>query len=188
MSISVSNDSNTSIVSTVSVEETTPMFTDGPDAPYVTSSSSYYVWIAVVVIGVVGLLVNGFVLYAFCSTKYILANMTNILIINQTAADFYCSVMFVIDYSFRLSNIYLVGTEGYWICGLFLSDCMLWFGLSESMVNLACIAVERYIMIVHPTWHKNHFRPWMIFSTMVFTWTFCIVTTRFYSQPDMTSS
>jgi hypothetical protein len=32
------------------------------------------------------------------------------------------------------------------------------------------ITLERYIKIVHSTWHKNHFRPWMIYLACAFSW------------------
>ena len=46
----------------------------------------------------------------------------------------------------------------------------MWFGLYGSKINLVCIAIERYVMIVHPVWHRNKFRSWMLYVVLVISW------------------
>jgi hypothetical protein len=143
---------------------TVPTTTDQP------SSTLDYFSIMVIIAGVIGTFANGLVLYVLCTLDEIKKNMTNILFINQMAADLFSCFMLVVVFSVKASNIFLQGTGGYWLCCLLISEDMLWFGLNESIMNLASITIERYIMIVHPTWHKNFFRLWMIYGAIIFTW------------------
>jgi 7 transmembrane receptor (rhodopsin family) len=129
-----------------------------------------YFGIVAIVAGAVGTVANGLVLYVLCTLEEVTKNMTNVLFINQMAADLYSCVMLVIVFSTKVPNIFLQGPGGYWLCYLLISEDMLWFGLNESIMNLASITIERYIMIVHPTWHKNFFRPRMIYAAIIFTW------------------
>lgn len=41
---------------------------------------------------------------------------------------------------------------------------------------MAIIAAERYIMVVHPIWHKNHFRPWWTYTAVAFCWANSVAT------------
>jgi 7 transmembrane receptor (rhodopsin family) len=127
------------------------------------------------VAGVIGTLANGLVLYVLCTLEEVKKNMTHVLFINQMTTDLYSCVMLVVVNSLKFPNIILQGAGGYWLCCLLLSENLLWFGLNASIINLASITIERYIMIVHPTQHKNIFRPWMIYGAVIFSWTASIV-------------
>jgi hypothetical protein len=116
-----------------------------------------YFAITAIIAGAVGIFANGLVLYVLCTLDEIKKNMTNVLFINQMTADLFSCVMLVVVFTLKVSNIFLQGTGGYWLCCLLISEDMLWFGLNESIMNLASVTVERYIMIVHPTWHKIFF-------------------------------
>lgn len=137
--------------------------------------TQYYTETLLIAIGLVGSAANGLVLYVLCVSKGIKKNTTHVLFINQMAADMYSCVMLIVVYSLKHSNIYLEGPGGYWLCCLFISEDVMWIGLNASIMNLASITVERYIMIVHPAWHKNIFRPWMTYAVVIFTWIASIV-------------
>jgi len=97
----------------------------------VTSASShrdamYFEWF-VVVIGVIGIAANSLVLYALVASK---EHKKHELIVNQNAIDLYTCLFLVITYALKLSNMYLSGFLGYWLCmlvfkALFLLDSLL---------------------------------------------------------------
>ena len=39
-----------------------------------------------------------------------------VLIFNQNVLDFFSCLFVVVTFSFRLRNVYLEGTVGYWLC------------------------------------------------------------------------
>lgn len=124
----------------------------------------------VICIGIVGTCANGIVLLVLFNSTQSKKKTVNMLIINQMSLDLFSCFSLVIVYSVKMSNLYLNGTSGYWICVFIVSENFIWVGLLGSIVNLACIAIERYTMIVHPIWHKTHFRPWMTYVAMTAAW------------------
>jgi len=59
---------------------------------------------------------------------------------------------------------------GHVYCTLNASGAVVRYGMIGSAVNLASIAIERYIMVVHPIWHKNHFRSSFNYAAVVIAW------------------
>jgi len=94
----------------------------------------------------------------------------NYLVYNQLALDLFSSVTVILTYSFHLININYTGTGGFIICVLIPGETILFVGLNGSMINLAFIAIECYIKIVHALWHKKYFRPQMAYAAMAFVW------------------
>jgi len=88
----------------------------------------------------------------------------NVLFVNQMSFDLYSSLMLVITYFMKIFPVRLTGTVGYLLCVLIYGETITWIGLNGSMLNLAAITVERYVKIVFSVWHKNKFRPWMVYS------------------------
>ena len=118
----------------------------------------------IIIIGVVGILANGLVLSALAASKEIKKELFNVLFVNQMSFDLYSSIMLVIIFSTKMFPVVpLSGTLGYWLCVLFYGETILWFGLNGSMLNMAAIAVERYVKIVFSSWYKERFRPWMVY-------------------------
>jgi len=152
--------------------DTTPVeITHQTTGSSMTSSSSrgagFYFQCAVLVIGIIGAAANGLVLYAMVASKQ---HKKHVLIFNQNALDFVNCLFLGVAYSVKLSNIYLSGTGGYWLCVTLLSDAGSWGAFVGSLVNLAAISIERYLKIVHHVWAKKKFRNWMIYSTIAFAW------------------
>ena len=136
-----------------------------------TSSSSrgagFYFNCALLVVGVVGVATNGLVLYAMAAAKQ---HKKQILIFNQNALDLANCLVGLITYAVALSNIYLSGTSGYWLCLTVLSNAVSVAAFFGSLINLAAISIERYLKIVHNAWAQKKLRNWMIYSTVAFTW------------------
>jgi len=137
----------------------------------VTSSSSpnmaFYFRLVVLVIGVIGTAANALILYAMVVSKQ---HMKHLLIFNQNALDLFCCFFLVITYAVQLFNITLVGSLGYWLCTLLISDTFVLLGNIGAVINLAIITIERYLMVVHSAWSKKKLRGWMKYSAMAFTW------------------
>jgi len=141
-----------------------------------TSSSSrgtdYYFKCLVLLITVVGAAANGLVLYAMVAAKQ---HKKHVLIFNQNVLDLFNCLFLSVSFSLELSNIYLSGTSGYWLCLILLSCVVPWAALFGSLINLAAISIERYLQVVHHVWAKNKLRNWMIYSAMAFAWVAGIV-------------
>jgi len=169
MSEETSSESHLSVVMTTNQDEMTQ--TTG-----VTSSSSrgaaLYFQSFVVVIGVIGTAANGLVLYALVASKQ---HKKQVLIVNQNALDLYTCLFLVITYAVKLSSIQLKGSLGYWLCNFIISENLVICGMYGSSVNLALIAIERYLKVCHDTWSKKNVRKWMIYVAMAFAWMYGFV-------------
>jgi len=134
-----------------------------------TSSSSRGVgfYLQYAVIGVVGTAANGLVLYALIASGQ---HKKHVLIFNQNVLDFVSCVFLVATYSFRLCNVYLDGTLGYWLCVTLWGEGSSWGPYVGSLMNLAAVNIERYLKVVHPSFAKKQLRTWTTYSTVAFTW------------------
>jgi len=136
-----------------------------------TSSSSrgieFYFQCAVIVIGVVGTAANALILYAMVASKQ---HKKNILIFNQNVIDLFSCIFLVITYAAVLCNFHLIGSTGYWLCMLILSENLLWCMIMASKTNLIFVTIERYLKVVHSAWSKKKLRNWMIYSAIAFAW------------------
>jgi len=164
MSEETATESHLSVVMTTNQDETTQ--TTG-----VTSSSSHgaalYFRCFVIVIGVIGTVANGLVLYALVASKQ---HKKQLLIVNQNVLDFYSCLALVITYGMKLANMRLNGSRGYWLCMFIFSENLIICGMCGSSVNLTLIAVDRYLKVCHKVWSKTNVRKWMIYVAMVFAW------------------
>jgi len=126
-----------------------------------------YFHCALIVIGVVGTATNGLIIYALVASKQ---HKKLVLIVNQNALDLFTSIMMIVDNTFMLCNIDHTGSAGYWLCTLLHSEIFFWCGINGSVINLACITVDRYLKVVHSVWSKKKVKNWMIHSAMAFSW------------------
>jgi len=115
--------------------------------------AALYFGCAVIVIGIVGTAANALVLYALVASKQ---HKKLPLILNQNLLDLTSSLLLAVVYALKISSIYLTGLLGYWLCMLLLSENLIWLAIEGSVINLAVIAVERYLKIVRPIWSRKH--------------------------------
>jgi len=121
----------------------------------------------VLVIGVIGTVANGLVLYALVASKQ---HKKQMLIVNQNALDFYSCLFLVITYGLKLANIQLNGSSGYFLCTFILSENLVVSGSYGSSINLTLIAIDRYLKVYHNGWSKKYLCRWMIYVAMVLAW------------------
>jgi len=131
-----------------------------------------YFEVLVVVIGVIGTAANGLVIYALVASKQ---HKKHELIVNQNAIDLYCCLALVIVYAFKLSNIHLSGSLGYWLCMFIYNETILYVGLFASWVNLMFLSIDRYLKVVHSAWSKEHLRKWMSYAAIACSWIFGVI-------------
>ena len=141
-----------------------------------TSGSHVGFRVVIIIIGVVGVFANGLVLLLLKRSASSKKERVNLLMMNQMMLDMYSCAMLTAVYAAKIVNVYLTSSWGFWLCVMFVGETPLWIGLNGSITNLVIIAVERYVMVVHPIWHKNHVRAWMIHSAIAFTWIYGTVT------------
>lgn len=124
----------------------------------------------VISIGAVGTFANGAVLSVLFEATHEKKQIVNILLINQISLDMFSCFWLVIVYSVKMSDIYLTGQSGFWLCVFIHSESFIWLGLLASIINLVSVAVERYAMIVHPIWHKTHFTRRKVYAIVALAW------------------
>ena len=127
-----------------------------------------------VVLGITifGTAANGLTIYALCAhnARDAKKRVINLLIINQNLLDLTCCVLFVITISIQISNIYLMGALGYFLCTIFVNNTAVHCTLYGSIINLVALTGERYLKVVHPFWSKKHLKRWVVYAAMVFAW------------------
>jgi hypothetical protein len=126
---------------------------------------------AVILIGIVGALGNGTVLSVFCTLRNnsesrtsMFSSLTSCLWISSAVSGS------LLNIRLKWQTFILEGPTGYWLCILILSEDLSYFGIFGSKINLMSIAIERYVKIVHPIWHKKNFKSWMIYSAAAVPW------------------
>jgi len=134
--------------------------------------SEIYMMLVVVVIGAVGTAGNALILYALFASKQ---HKKHLLIVNQNVLDLFASFFLCLTYTVRMFNVPLAGQRGHWLCVTFLSEILIWWGTNGSMINLALITIDRYLMVVHPVRSKKWLRPWLIHSEMATAWLLAIL-------------
>ena len=125
----------------------------------------------VVAFGVIGFVLNSFVLGAVSSKKF-KRNTSHVFLINQVIMDTLSSVLLIVVYTFKLAaaDYYYEGPRGYAVCILFYSDVLVFTVQVGSIASLVLIAAERYFKIVLPVLHKRFYQDWMTMVAIAFAW------------------
>jgi len=145
--------------------------------------AAFYFQVTFLVIGVVGVGANGLILYALVVSKQ---HKKQVMIFNQNVFDLANCLFLVVTIPVELSNIYLSGTAGYWLCLTLLSSAGYSATYTGSVISLAAISIERYLRVVHHVWAKQKLRNWMIYSTLAFAWISGIVVAAASTVPTAT--
>jgi len=92
----------------------------------------------IIAIGVFGTAANALVLYALIEyhLRESKKRAINLLMINQNLLDLTSCVFLIITFSVRLSNTYLTGALGYFLCTILLSENAINCASNASIINL----------------------------------------------------
>ena len=101
-------------------------------------SIEYYFQYALIAIGIFGIVANALVLYALIEyhARETKKRQVNLLMINQNLLDITACFLLIITFSMRVSNIYLTGTLGYFLCTILVSENATNCIMHASIVNL----------------------------------------------------
>jgi len=153
-------------MTTNEIDNTQTMSADSMTSSFI-FGTDFYLKFTVILMGAVGTVGNGLVLYAMYVSKQ---HRKQVLIFNQNALDLLSSFNLIISYAVQICNFHLTGALGYWLCIVFISENLVWWGTNGSMVNLAIITLDRYLKVVYPNMSKKYLRRWVIYSAGAFAW------------------
>jgi len=164
-------------VSTTSGKSHSSPRSSGYSSYYVSPTLDLVLYIATIIIAVVGCLANAYVLLALLLSKNSRASNVNIFITHQTILDLTsCAFLFMslvletVDYAETDSSLAL------FVCWFFGAHAITTTAGNASVGGLMIITIERYVKIVHSVAYRNHYRPWMTRCGVIFPWIFGIST------------
>ena len=139
------------------------------------------------IIGIIGILANGFVIIILGSSIKIRRKLVNTLIIHQSFIDFFASVALV--GTAHLSPRDLHGLEGIHsdiYCFFVMSKWPLWVMMLTSSFSLMFLNIERYISIVYPIFHHTKITRNKVLMFLPIVWILglleeCLVASTFVS-------
>jgi 7 transmembrane receptor (rhodopsin family) len=127
--------------------------------------------IIVIFIGVIGAFANSMVLFVMCFAKQYQKGTSNLFICNQTIMDGVSCIVLVSTMVMQMTGTTANTATGRKIFCLIFDSFTLLVGISYSAIfGLVLITLERYVKIVHPISHRNHFRPWMVKLGIALSW------------------
>lgn len=125
----------------------------------------------VCLLGMVGIIGNGLVLVVMGSQKKTRKQITGSLVLNQSLADFFCSIFIIITYGYNLNPVSRYDIHGRQvICYLIVDELFLFNTMNASTYSLVVITLERYMMIVMPILHRNSFTKQRALIMVGFAW------------------
>jgi len=149
----------------------------GRSAYYVSPTLILVLYIATVIIAVVGCLANLYVLLAMLLSKNSRASNINVFITHQTILDLTsCLFLFLSLVPRKVNYAGLNPSLGLFVCWFFGAHAITTTAGNASVCGLMIITLERYVKIVHLVAYRNHYRPWMTRLGIVIPWIFGICT------------
>ena len=126
-----------------------------------------------VIIGALGIITNGIVIFVLMRTPALKKHTTNLYIINQSLIDMVVSFILLLITQVD-SDIpkNLTGLGGSVLCFLWVTRMLLWGPMLASNYNLVVMTLERYISIARPIWHKNHVTKTRVRMSLAIPWVF----------------
>ena len=130
--------------------------------------------IAIILIAVIGLLSNSFTLIVISSARNFTKKHSGVFIYHQTVIDLLTSAVLLVTQSTVVAAVGPRGFLGEVFCRLFRSHSLMWICLRGSTLNLVNLSLERYLQIVVPIYHRQHFNKAKTVCLLVLTWVLAI--------------
>jgi len=117
----------------------------------------YYFQYAIIAIGVFGMAANALVLYALLAYHLKLSKKraVNLLMINQNLLDLVSCILLIVTFSVKVSNIYLTGALGYFLCTIVVSDNAAYSILSASIINPTTARTRIFVLPIRTQQHSS---------------------------------
>ena len=123
-------------------------------------------------IGSVGVLANGFVLIVLIGFTKIKYGLSTILLIHQTVTDTVCSAFILLSKGLSMTDLVkYTGVFGEIGCRILFNNNLFWMSFTASSYSIVSITLERYLVIVHPVFHRNHFTKRVVKALIILCWT-----------------
>ena len=139
--------------------------------PIAGGAAYWYPIYAAIGIGGLGVLSSGFVLvvlFGFAKLKYLPCTQ---LMIHQTITDAICSAFLLLQHAlFYAVNGELRNWWGYVLCNFAFTRNLFWTAFNASSFSLVSISLERYVMVVYPVFHRNHFKKSVVAGMILMHW------------------
>jgi hypothetical protein len=128
--------------------------------------------ILLIIIGLIGITVNGLVLIVLFAFKQLRKNTTNVFIGNQTFVDAVACIALAVTTIIQKTGAsnYAVGFSRRILCLFFDNTSFLGASVYASKYGLVVITLERYFKVVHPVKYRNLLRPWMVKLGVIMPW------------------
>ena len=125
----------------------------------------------IIVVGVIGTIANGSI-FSIISTQSRFTNMTTStkFILNQLFCDLVTSASLILVYGWRIAISTLHANWSNVSCILVGGEVPVWLPYGSSIFNLSFITLERYVKIVHNSFHQEYYRDWMTYLIIASTW------------------
>lgn len=136
---------------TVNALQTSVLDTEGDDRE---EDSFDVLTLFFVIIGCLGIVGNGTVVFVITGSKKMREKPSNALILNQSCIDAMASLALMAIHLSHNEN--LSGMSGQVFCKVWLSQWLIWGSFMASTYNLVALTLERFFGVVYPIFHKQH--------------------------------
>ena len=115
--------------------------------------------------GSVGILANAVVLFVLVKSKKPHgSSAVSIFIINQVSLDLLACSLVILGICIKQTGVRFYSKLLCIFIGGGVSNTA---ALNASIMNLVILTLERYVKIVHPIYHRNHYRRWMAYVAVM---------------------
>ena len=132
--------------------------------------------IFVALVSIIGIIGNSFAISVLCQFKKMRKRVGNFLLINQCLIDL-CASCFISSFALITLTTYRKyyetpyrGIAGELFCRLWGTGLWPWGLMTSSTYNLLMVTLERYLMVVHPIYHKNNITPKKVYIMAGVAW------------------
>ena len=142
----------------------------------------------ILLVGCVGVTANAFAIVVLAGCRTLRQRIWSILLINQSIVDLIASI-FTATYHGTLAlgklerRVPYQGLMGDLYCKLWKNAVWEWTLMSASSYNLLAITVERYLMVVHPIYHKYNVSRGRLYVMAICSWIIGALSQILYAVP-----
>ncbi len=162
-------------MTTTDIMDATYKSVDGSDDSGTDSGIDFHT-VAKNIIGILGVVDNGFVMVVILCYKPMRMRLTNVYIINQSVVDLVASLSFLITLNIKIKlDQFKSDLAKELTCMLYDTQVFMWSMYMVSTYNLIAISVDRFLEVVFPIWHKVNLTRNVVYGIICSVWAFGIL-------------